>query len=43
MSQLGGQAKLTLYLERGHGICDLVYRQPELFTWLLKQKRGHSE
>jgi len=43
MSQLGGQAKLTLYPERGHGICDLVYRQPELFTWLLKQKRAHSE
>jgi len=34
----GGSAKLTVYPEEGHGICDLTYNNLDLYTWLLKQK-----
>lgn len=37
--QCGGRAKLTVYPDAGHGICEETYRNPELFTWLLSHKR----
>jgi len=35
----GGSAKLTIYPEEGHGICKIAYENPDLYIWLLQQKR----
>jgi predicted peptidase len=36
----GGNAKLTVYPNRGHGICEVTYENPELYDWLLAQRRA---
>jgi len=36
----GGSPKLTIYPEGGHNVWDETYANPELWTWLLAQKRG---
>ena len=35
----GGNAKLTLYPENGHDAWTDTYRNPEVFSWLLAQKK----
>ncbi|MBR2987304.1 MAG: dienelactone hydrolase family protein [Clostridia bacterium] len=35
----GGNARLTLYPDMGHEIWVKVYETPEVFSWLLSQKR----
>jgi len=35
----GGDVKLTVYPEHGHGICSLTYDNGRLFRWLLAQRR----
>ena len=36
----GGSPKLTIYPEGGHNVWDETYDNPELWTWLLAQKRN---
>ena len=36
-----GNAKLTIYPENGHDSWSDTYRNPEVFAWLLKQKRNN--
>ena len=36
----GGSPQLTIYPEGGHNVWDETYAKPELWTWLLAQKRG---
>ncbi len=35
----GGNAKLTVYPDVGHGCRDLVYANPRVFDWMLAQRR----
>lgn len=37
----GGDPKFTLYPEAGHDSWTATYNNPELYEWLLKQKRAH--
>lgn len=37
--QAGGQAKLTILPDAGHGICDEVCRRDDLWQWLFAQRR----
>lgn len=39
VEKAGGHPKVTMYPDLGHGICDYTYRQPELYSWLLSQRR----
>jgi predicted peptidase len=39
MKQAGGDIKLTVYPEAGHDSWTESYANPELYQWLLKQKR----
>jgi len=41
--ELGGDPKLTLLQEAGHGIAQEVCKIPELWQWLFQQKRSHIE
>lgn len=38
----GGEAKLTLYPENAHDAWSDTYRNPEVFAWLLEQKRKNE-
>src|SRR5438477_263856 len=35
----GGDARLTVYLYTGHDSWNQAYADPELYTWLLQQRR----
>jgi hypothetical protein len=35
----GGDARLTVYLYTGHDSWTQAYADPELYTWLLQQRR----
>jgi hypothetical protein len=35
----GGDARLTVYPDAGHDSWTAAYADPELFTWLLQQRR----
>jgi len=37
-----GKAKLTVYPENSHDAWSDTYRNPEVFDWLLKQKKEHD-
>jgi predicted peptidase len=37
----GGNVKLTIYPEAGHDAWTQTYNDPELYRWLLQQKRHH--
>jgi dipeptidyl aminopeptidase/acylaminoacyl peptidase len=37
---VGGNAKLTVYPDRGHDISRISYENPQLYAWLLTQRRG---
>ena len=39
----GGSVKLTVYPEAGHDAWTETYDNPELYEWLLQQKRGAKE
>lgn len=39
VKRYGGKAKLTIYPENGHDAWSDTYRNPDVFTWLLKQKK----
>jgi predicted peptidase len=39
VNKAGGDAKLTVYPDRGHDVWDVVYPGRELFEWFLTQKR----
>lgn len=41
--EVGGNPKLTLLQEAGHGITREVCKMPELWQWLFQQKRSHAE
>ncbi len=43
MKKNGGDAKLTVYPEAGHDSWTETYDNPELYEWLLKQKRTKQE
>lgn len=36
---IGSKAKLTVYENRGHDICDLTFQREDLLEWLLQQQR----
>ena len=38
----GGTPKFTIYPDTGHGICDMTFRDPELYEWLLSQRREND-
>jgi predicted peptidase len=35
----GGHAKLTIYPEQGHNICDLTFSDEKIYEWMLQQRR----
>jgi dipeptidyl aminopeptidase/acylaminoacyl peptidase len=35
-----GNAKLTIYPDQGHNICNLTFFNDEVYEWLLQQHRG---
>lgn len=35
----GGTARLTIYPDEGHDICNTTYSDPKLYEWLLRQRR----
>ena len=39
MKQYGSDVRFTVYPDAGHDICDQAYSTPELFNWILKQRR----
>ena len=39
----GGNPKLTIYPEAGHDSWTETYDNPELYKWLLEQKRGKKD
>ncbi len=41
LRKYGGQAKLTAYPDKGHFIWEETYGNPELYAWLLAQRRNH--
>jgi predicted peptidase len=43
MNKTGGHARLTLYPGVGHNSWTRAYDTPELFTWMLAQKRQSSK
>lgn len=43
VSAAGGDAKLTVYADEGHGICRLTYANPELFQWFLSHCRSADD
>jgi len=36
----GGQVEFTIYPEAEHGISEMAYAKPELYEWMLAQRRG---
>lgn len=42
VNQAGGSAKLTVYPDAGHDSWTQTYENPELYTWLLSQRRSGS-
>jgi predicted peptidase len=40
IKKAGGEPKLTIYPDAGHDAWTETYNNPELYTWLLAQKRG---
>ena len=40
LKKIGGQAKLTIYPEAGHDSWTAAYSDPELWDWLMKQRRA---
>lgn len=40
INRCGGDARLSVYDNAGHGVWDLAYADPELFAWMLKHKRS---
>jgi predicted peptidase len=43
LKKAGGNPKLTIYPDAGHDAWTETYHNPELYTWLLAQKRGTKE
>jgi len=43
LKEAGGQPKFTIYPEAGHDSWTEAYNTPELYTWLLEQKRPASK
>jgi predicted peptidase len=43
LEKRGGNAKLTVYPEAGHDSWTETYANPELYAWLLAQKRSKKE
>jgi predicted peptidase len=43
MKQAGGEVKFTIYPEAGHDAWTETYANPEVYEWLLKQKRKAAE
>ena len=39
LKQNGGNVKLTVYPEAGHDSWSEAYNDPQLYEWLLRQKR----
>ena len=43
INKRGGNAKLTIFPENAHNSWDDTYAHPEVFEWMLAQKRGAKE
>ena len=43
LKEHGGNVQLTIYPEAGHDSWTETYDNPELYDWLLKQKRGSQK
>jgi predicted peptidase len=41
LKALGSTVKFTVYPDLGHDSWTVTYDNPDLYTWLLQQKRGH--
>ena len=39
LKQYGSDVRFMVYPDAGHDICDQAYSTPELFNWILKQRR----
>ncbi len=39
----GGRARLTVYPENAHNAWSDTFRNPEVYTWLLAQKKAHTK
>ncbi|MCA9114562.1 MAG: prolyl oligopeptidase family serine peptidase, partial [Planctomycetaceae bacterium] len=42
ITKAGGKPKLTIYPDAGHNSWKATYDNPEVYTWLLSQKRGQA-
>jgi predicted peptidase len=42
INQCGGDARLSVYDNAGHGVWGIAYGEPQLFAWLLAHKRKHA-
>jgi predicted peptidase len=42
LKKAGGTVRLTIYPEAGHDSWTETYNNPELYTWLLEQRRGRT-
>jgi dipeptidyl aminopeptidase/acylaminoacyl peptidase len=43
LRKAGGTVKFTIYPDRDHDAWPPAYNDPELYKWLLDQKRTHRE
>ena len=43
LKKIGGDPKFTIYPDAGHDSWTETYDNPELYEWLLKQKRGAAK
>jgi predicted peptidase len=39
ITKAGGKPKITIYPNAGHDVWTVTYNNPEVYTWLLEQKR----
>jgi predicted peptidase len=40
IQEAGGDARLTLYEDRGHNTCQATFSREDVYEWLLRQRRG---
>jgi predicted peptidase len=43
VKKCGGNVQFTIYPEAGHGICDVTYKSPKFYEWLLAQRRNSPQ
>lgn len=43
LRQVGGRVRFTLYPDAGHDSWTATYANPQLYDWMLQQRRGHPQ